>query len=193
MTGLLQLGIVFVAVSVLVAAGLSVFVYAGGSRRRSDKRRYVTFEDDGDVVPMAGSNKPTSQEDDGQAEPPREPEPAVTRPVHEDSGVLDRLLAGVQLPCGLERIQPEGEDESIRRSYLTTGYEPRVVAVSVVDELERLGMDVEPLSYTEARAHRDGFELAVTLYMEPRRVVRARRPAFPNAPDDGVVIEFSVA
>ena len=67
-----------------------------------------------------------------------------------------------------------------------------VVAVAVVDELERLGMDVEPLSYTEARAWRDGLELAVTIYLEPNRVIRGRRPAFPTAAPDAVVVEFSV-
>ena len=76
---------------------------------------------------------------------------------------------------------------------MTTGYDARVVAVSIVDELERLGMDVEPLSFTEARAWRDGLELAVTIHLEPRRVIRYRRPAFPTAPEESIVLEFSVA
>ena len=62
----------------------------------------------------------------------------------------------------------------------------------MADELERLGLEVEPLSYTEARAWRDGLELAVTIFLEPRRVIRGRRAAFPTAPPDAVVIEFSV-
>jgi len=55
-----------------------------------------------------------------------------------------------------------------------------------------MGLEVEPLSYTEARAFRDGFELAVTLFTEPHRVIRDRRLAFPGAGDEAIVIEFSV-
>ena len=47
-------------------------------------------------------------------------------------------------------------------------------------------------SYTEARAFRDGFEIAVSIYVEPNRVIRDRRLAFPGADPEGVVIEFSV-
>ena len=74
----------------------------------------------------------------------------------------------------------------------TKVYEHREVAVSVVDELEGMGMDIEPLSYTEARAFRDGFEIAVSIFTEPNRVIRDRRLAFPGADPRSVVIEFSV-
>ena len=119
-------------------------------------------------------------------------EPAITHQVSEDSGSLNRLLAGVQLPCGLERLHLDDEDETMSMAFVTAEAEPRIIAVSLVDELERLGMEVEPLSYTEARAHRDGFELAVTIYLEPRRVIRDRRTAFPKAPTDSVVVEFTM-
>ncbi|MPY95110.1 MAG: hypothetical protein GEV08_19260 [Acidimicrobiia bacterium] len=190
MTGFIQLGAVFVIVSLLVMIGLSVAVYVGGSRRRSGPE-YVTFEEGPEVVPLQSERREQPEADLFQ--PERDPEPAVTHPIHEDSGALDRLLAGVQLPCGLERLYPDGEDELVRRAYVTVGYDARVVAVSVVDELERLGMDIEPLSFTEARAWRDGLELAVTIYLEPKRVIRFRRPAFPGAAPDSVVLEFSVA
>ena len=117
---------------------------------------------------------------------------AITHQVSEDSGSLNRLLAGVQLPCGLERLHLDDEDETMSMAFVTAEAEPRIIAVSLVDELERLGMEVEPLSYTEARAHRDGFELAVTIYLEPRRVIRDRRTAFPKAPTDSVVVEFTM-
>jgi hypothetical protein len=186
---LVQIGLVWVALSLLVLAGLSIVVYLGGTRRRNrDQPRLLTF-DDAQVYPLA----PKAAEPPPPPAPePERPEPAITHPVSAESGALDRLLAGVQLPCGLERLHPGGEDESIRMAFVTVHHEPRMVAVSVVDELERLGMDVEPLSYTEARAWRDGFELAVTIFLEPNRVIRGRRPAFPNTPPDAVVIEFSV-
>lgn len=170
-------------------AGLSAFVYLSGSRRRSRKNpTYLTF-DDAQVYEFAGERRP----DPAAPQPePAHPEPAITHPVSADSGALDRLLAGVKLPCGLERLHPDGEDETLSMAFVTSGYEPRMVAVSVVDELERLGLDVEPLSYTEARVWRDGLELAVTIFLEPRRVIRNRRPAFGSAPPDSVVIEFSV-
>jgi hypothetical protein len=186
---LLQVGLVWVAVSVVVLGGLSLLVYLGGSRRRDPNQpRTLTF-DDAQVYPLNGRR--VEAEPEPEPEPPRT-EPAITHPVSADSGVLERLLAGVQLPCGLERLHPVGEDESIRMAFVTTHAEPRVVAVSVADELQRLGMEVEPLDKTEARAWRDGLELAVTIYLEPSRVIRGRRLAFPNAAPDAVVVEFSV-
>jgi hypothetical protein len=187
---LLQIGLVWVIVSVVVLAGLSLVVYLGGSRRRDPNRsRTLTF-DDAQVYPLAG--RPAEREPEPEPDEPAHVEPAITHPVSSDSGALERLLAGVKLPCGLERLHPAGEDETIRMAFVTSLSEPRVVAVAVVDELERMGMDVEPLSYTEARAWRDGLELAVTIYLEPNRVIRGRRPAFPNAAPDAVVVEFSV-
>jgi hypothetical protein len=184
---LLQIGLVWVVVSVVVLGVLSLLVYLGGSRRRDPGQpRSLTF-DDAQVFPLTG--RPVEREP--EPEPPRV-EPAITHPVSAHSGALDRLLAGVQLPCGLERLHPAGEDETICMAFVTTKSEPRLVAVAVVDELERLGMYVEPLNYTEARAWRDGFELAVTIHLEPNRVIRGRRPAFPNAAPDAVVVEFSV-
>jgi hypothetical protein len=204
---LVQVGLVWLAVSLVAMAGLSAFVYLNGSRRRQGHEpRQLTF-DDAEVYTISGDRRSDAgavggeggANGDGSGSsgtgangvPPRQ-EPAITRPVSAQSGVLPRLLAGVQLPCELERLHPDGEDEHLRMAFVTTGHDARVVAVSVVDELERLGMDVEPLSYSEARAWRDGFELAVTIFLEPRRVIRERRPAFPNAPADSVVIEFSV-
>jgi hypothetical protein len=184
----LQAALVWLVVSLVVMAALSAFVYLSGSRRRgSTQPTQLTF-DDAQVYEFAGDRRPE------QTAPPNpaRAEPAITHPVSSDSGALDRLLAGVKLPCGLERLRPEGEDETISMAFVTSGYEPRMVAVSVVDELERLGLDVEPLSYTEARVWRDGLELAVTIFLEPRRVIRNRRPAFGTAPPDSVVIEFSV-
>jgi hypothetical protein len=188
--GLFQVVLVWLALSVVVMAALSVFVYWRGGRRRDKRPQMLTF-DDARVYSFSSSPSTSSDDgDDGKEVPP--PEPVITRPVSRTSGALDRLLAGVRLPCGLERLNPEGEDEDLRRAFVTSGVEPRVVAISVADELERLGLDVEPLSYTEARAWRDGLELAVTIFLEPRRVIRGRRAAFPNAPPDAVVIEFSV-
>lgn len=193
MTGFIQLGAVFIAVSLLVMIGLSVAVYLGGSRRRSGPEHLIFEEGERDAVQLPGDRRQRVAAADDLFHPAPADEPAVRHPVHEDSGALDRLLAGVKLPCGLERLYPDGEDELVRRAYVTEGHDARVVAVSVVDELERLGMDVEPLNYTEARAWRDGLELAVTIYLEPKRVIRYRRPAFPSVAPDAVVIEFSVA
>ena len=93
---------------VLVLAGLSLVVYLGGSRRKDPGRpRTLTF-DDAQVYPLAGR----SAEEVPEPEPPHV-EPAITHPVSAESGALDRLLAGVQLPCGLERLHPAGEDETI--------------------------------------------------------------------------------
>ena len=192
MKGFLQVGLVWVALSVVVMAALSVVVYWRGGRRRDKGRSELTF--DARVYSFSQSAPPSASADEATPEPDETepPEPIITRPVSRTSGALDRLLAGVRLPCGLERLHPDGEDENLRRAFFTTGYEPKMVAVSVADELERLGLDVEPLSYTEARAWRDGLELAVTIFLEPRRVIRGRRAAFPTAPPDAVVIEFSV-
>ncbi len=189
-TWLGRIAVVWLLASVFVMIGLTAFVFIGSRRRSSGGRRYLVFSDDA-VVPLPhGRGYPDDVIDLSE---PDHAEPAVTHPVTSASGSLDRLLAGVTMPCGLERLPLDEVEEEYRRAYMTSGWDPKTVAVMMVDELERLGMDVEPLSYTEARAHRDGLELAVTLYLEPRRVIRGRGPAFPGAQPDSVVIEFSVA
>lgn len=199
LANMLQVGLVWGGVSLVVLIVLSVFVYAGSTRRHGSSG--VLSFDDPEVVSLPNerrgsarsgqmSSTKTTHSQNG-ADESAGAEPAITHQVTTDSGSLNRLLAGVQLPCGLERLHPDDEDEAVRMAFVTVAQEPRMVAVSVVDELERLGMEVEPLSYTEARAHRDGFELAVTIYLEPRRVIRARRTAFPTAPLDAVVVEFT--
>ena len=187
MKGFVQVGLVWVGLSLLVMAALSIVVYWRGGRRGDKRPSQLTFDD-----ARVYSFSPAPSGDDALPDDPGPAEPLITRPVSLTSGALDRLLAGVRLPCGLERLHPDGEDENLRRAFYTTGHEPKMVAISVADELERLGLDVEPLSYTEARAWRDGLELAVTIFLEPRRVIRGRRAAFPTAPPDAVVIEFSV-
>ncbi|MDH4146152.1 MAG: hypothetical protein OEY23_13405 [Acidimicrobiia bacterium] len=198
---MLQIGLAWLIVSVLAMVGLTVFVFIGGRRTRALRSdRFVTF-DEAQVYSFSADRRRSERDDDldehheataAHTAAWREAEPAINHPVSADSGALDRLLAGVQMPCNLERLYPEGEDERIRMAFVTSDHEPKVVAVSVADELERLGMDIEPLSFTEARAWRDGFELAVTIHMDPRAVIRGRRPAFPTAPEDSIVIEFSV-
>lgn len=168
----------------LTMFALSAMVFLGSRRKRQsdDGPRYLTFDAPAQVYqlsPRRGVHEVYA-------------EPVITHPVNAESGALDRLLAGVSLPCELERLHLDGEDERERMAFHTKGYEPREVAVSVVDELERLGMDIEPLSYTEARAFRDGFEIAVSIFTEPNRVIRDRRLAFPGADPRSIVIEFSV-
>jgi hypothetical protein len=175
----------------LVMVVLTAFVTVGSRRRRHDSGpEYLTFEDRAQVFTFSnrGPSRAASAFDD-----PNHAEPAINHQVSSESGALDRLLAGVSMPCELERLPLEDEDPAMRMAFVTTGHDARVAAVSVVDELERLGMEIEPLSYTEARAFRDGLEIAVSIYLEPKRVIRGRRPAFPGAPSDSVVIEFSVA
>ena len=118
--------------------------------------------------------------------------PVVSRRLTAESGVLERLLAGVRLPCDLAPLRVDGDDPRLRQSFVTYGYDGREVALCVADELERMGMDIEPLTYREARAFRDGLELAVTIHLEPSRVIRDRRIAYPGLAADAVVIEFSV-
>ncbi len=177
---------------------LTSFVFVGSRRKRlaSDAARYLTF-DSARVVPLTPRGRSAESATGDAAEPAGgeglpASEPVIRHQVTASSGALDRLLAGVQMPCGLVRLVIDGEDESLRMAFQTFGFEAREVAVSVVDELERMGMDIEPLSYTEARAFRDGLELAVSIFTEPNRVIRNRRLAFPGADPSGTVIEFSV-
>jgi len=180
-----RIGLVWLLASVLTMIVLSGLVFAGARRRRlgGDGPAYVSFDTPANVAPLSART--------GERARPA-PEPVVSRRVTSESGALDRLLAGVQLPCDLERFVVEGENPRRRMAFVTYGYDAREVAVSVVDELERMGMDVEPLTYSEARAFRDGFEIAVTIYIEPSRVIRDRRVAFPGLGAEAVVLEFSV-
>jgi hypothetical protein len=180
-----RIGLVWLLASVLTMIVLSGLVFAGARRRRlgGNGPAYVSFETPANVAPLSARSRERDR---------TPPEPVVTRRVTAESGALDRLLAGVQLPCDLEPLSVEGDNHRSRMAFVTYGYDAREVAVSVVDELERMGMDVEPLTYSEARAFRDGFEIAVTLYIEPSRVIRDRRIAFPGLRPDAVVLEFSV-
>lgn len=177
---------------------LTSFVFVGSRRKRlaSDSPRYLTF-DSARVVPLTPRGRtvgvhPVEVFEELESDLVATPSPVIRHQITASSGALDRLLAGVQMPCGLTRLSVEGEDETRRIAFQTTGIDAREVAVSVVDELERMGMDIEPLSYTEARAFRDGLELAVSIFNEPNRVIRNRRLAFAGADPSGVVIEFSV-
>jgi hypothetical protein len=192
MTGVLQLVVAWLAVSVAVMAALTAYVYLSSGRRRgAPAAEFVTFDDDRARAGVGAARVGTPDVIDLRDLDERH-EPAITHQVSTASGALDRLLAGASMPCGLERLHPDGEDERVRMAFFTRSQEPKVVAVSVADELRRLGIDVEPLSFTEARAWRDGLELVVTLHLEPQRFVRGRRLAFPNAPRDSLVVEFSV-
>ncbi|MCC6437301.1 MAG: hypothetical protein IT196_19890 [Acidimicrobiales bacterium] len=184
-TWLGRIGLVWLLASMLTMFALSALVFLGSRRKRLSEAgpKYLTFDAPAQLYQLSPRR---GSEYESYAEP------AISHPVSADSGALDRLLAGVALPCELERLHLEGEDERERMAFHTKGYEPREVAVSVVDELERMGMDIEPLSYTEARAFRDGFEIAVSIFTEPNRVIRDRRLAFPGADPRSVVIEFSV-
>lgn len=184
-TWLGRIGLVWLLASVLTMVVLTSVVFLGSRRKRLTDQgsRYLTFDAPAQVYQLTPR---------GKGPEAAHAEPAITHPVNAESGALDRLLAGVTMPCELERLHLDDEDERRRMAFQTFDYEAREVAVSVVDELERMGMDVEPLSYTEARAFRDGFEIAVSIYIEPNRVIRDRRLAFPSADPDGIVIEFSV-
>lgn len=106
-----------------------------------------------------------------------------------DTDALVRLLAGVEWPCGLEEL-PGAEPDRV--AYVTTEATSREVGLRVGEELRRLGLDVEAVQHHEARIWRDGLELLMTLYENPRRVIRDRRVAFPTAPREAVVVEFSL-
>ncbi|MFN0027414.1 MAG: hypothetical protein ACKV2O_09590 [Acidimicrobiales bacterium] len=191
-----RVGFVWLATSLVIMVVLSSFVFVGSRRKRmaSDSPRYLTF-DSARVVPLnrgRGDHAAEHDVDGVDGDPHGASSPVIRHQITASSGALDRLLAGVQMPCGLVRLYVEGEDESQRMAFQTFGFDAREVAVSVVDELERMGMDIEPLSYTEARAFRDGLELAVSIYAEPNRVIRNRRLAFPGTDPTGIVIEFSV-
>lgn len=198
---------VWLVASVLAMAILTAFVFIGTWRRRlaGESFGYVTFEPTGRVIDLtarAGPGHPDDghdrehpdapqagtvpTEDEGPDRPLRRPAPVSGR-----SDAVDRLLAGVSLPCGLQELPDDGHDGRRRVAFHTTGHPPREVAIGVVDELERLGVHLEPLSYSEARAFRDGFEVAVTMFVEPGRVVRDRRLAFPGVDPKAIVIEFS--
>lgn len=193
-----RVGFLWLATSLLVMLVLTSFVFVGSRRKRlaGDSPRYLTF-DSARVVPLTsrarvGESASADTVDHVDTDLHTASSPVIRHQITASSGALDRLLAGVQMPCGLVRLPVEGEDETRRMAFQTFGFEPREVAVSVVDELERMGMDIEPLSYTEARAFRDGLELAVSIFTEPNRVIRNRRLAFPGSDPSGIIIEFSV-
>ncbi|MDY7101133.1 MAG: hypothetical protein S0880_08095 [Actinomycetota bacterium] len=185
--------ILWLGASAVIMFGLTSWVFLTGRKPAGRGARVYEFNSDREkkerVAHLHELEAQVAVEVAAAADHP--PEPAVTHLVTSDSAVIDRLLAGAVMPCGLEHL-PSSEADPNRMAFATAGYDPRVVAVSVVDELERLGLDIEPLDFSEARAWRDGFELAITIYLEPRRVIRDRRPAFPDAPPGAVVIEFSV-
>lgn len=101
-------------------------------------------------------------------------------------------LAGVALPCGLTylgTVEPE-PDTAETLAFTTTGHDPDDVGAAMVAELERCGYDVLAGAHPrQARASRDGISLRMEVFEHPTTVLRGRKPAFPTAAPEAVVVE----
>ena len=186
-TWLGRIGLLWLVASLLAMMVMSAFVFVGTWRRRLAGLGfgYVTFEPTGRVIDLTTRAFSEQEELLGA-------DLSLTRSVSERSGAIDRLLAGVSLPCGLTEVAGQSVQNIGRVAFQTTGFNAREVAVAVVHELQRMGVHVESLSQNEARAFRDGIEVSVTMFVDPNRVVRDRRLAFPSLDSASVVIEFAV-
>jgi len=109
--------------------------------------------------------------------------------VTDQSSVLERLLAGMMLPC---ELAPSPTLSADRWLFVTHGHQPRIVALAIVEELERLGLDVHPVGYTEARARREGLELLVVLHADDESLQSDHRDLHPTALTGDTVVEFLV-
>ena len=127
------------------ARGAAAVIELSPRRARGDGGAAITITDRDDTGPDVGLTLPTRGKITG------------------DSSVLERLLAGANLPCDL---QPAPTLDPDRWMFVTAGHQPRTVALAVVEELHRLGLEVTPVGYTEARARREGLELSVTVHAD---------------------------
>ncbi|MFN0092926.1 MAG: hypothetical protein ACKVWR_22040 [Acidimicrobiales bacterium] len=209
----------WLAVSATAMAGMTAFLFlTSGSTRRPtagrageaggarvfpfESRRLYEPRSPGDLVEIPSlflrrSPPPPDLIRGPLPEPasPVEPPGAASLPRQDDAALIERLLVDVKLPSGLVYAAPPtpGQDlDHDRLAFITTEASARELAEAISEELAEAGFEVEPLSAHEARAHRDDAELAVTIYTEPRSVIRDRRPAFPGAAKGAAAVEFSV-
>lgn len=141
----------------------------------------------------AGGTSPEGHEPPPTAPAPPPPGPRLRPPAATGPHVpLVDALAGVALPCGLTylgTVEPEpGTVETL--AFTTTGHDPDDVGAAMVAELERCGYDVLAGAHPrQARASRDGISLRMEVFEHPTTVLRERKPAFPTAAPEAIVVE----
>lgn len=103
-----------------------------------------------------------------------------------DRPPVDRLVAGITLPCGLVPVvTPDGIDPR-RAVFTTAGPDAAEVGTALAAELGRLGFEVRPAGDTGLVARRDGATLQVRVHAGEAGPEASRPPA-----PGGVVVELS--
>lgn len=201
-TPLLVLFYLWVAVSVVILGHRLV------TRRRSPKAKVVKAADLEPPRPPP-STPPTPPR---EAEPPPVPRPttvagpaadppvtATSIPVPAGAGTgagpaasLMEALAGITLPCDLLPMTVvEGRTLGARELLLvTSGHTGAEVGRALGEAVAALGYSVTPLGSDRALAARGRDEITITVHDRPDTILAGRRPAFPTAGADSVVVEL---
>lgn len=137
--------------------------------------------------PTAGAG-PT----DDRPVPPPAPAPAGPGTGEGPAASLMEALAGITLPCDLLPMTVvEGRTLGARELLLvTSGYTGAEVGRALGEAVAALGYSVTPLGSDRALAARGRDEITITVHDRPDTILAGRRPAFPTAGADSVVVEL---
>jgi hypothetical protein len=105
------------------------------------------------------------------------------------------VLDGIRLPCDLAPLTGLGEGEANtarRATFYTVGYPAEAVAPEIADELERLGLEFNPLTENTAVARRDDVQVRVAVHAVGSAYKGVADVTFPTAPEHSVVVEFEL-
>lgn len=212
-TPLLVLFYLWVAVSVVILA------YRLVTRRRRSPRAKVVKASDLETRPASpppvAASSPAAPPDAAPPSPtpasgaadrerlsmpaaaPGPPEPPVASPAgpgadDRPAASLMEALAGIRLPCDLLPMTVvEGRTLGPRELLLvTSGYTGTEVGRALGDAVAALGYAVSPLGSNRALATRHRDEITITIHDRPDTILAGRRPAFPTAGADSVVVEL---
>lgn len=107
-----------------------------------------------------------------------------------------QVIAGIEMPCGLVPLTLSEHDlrydRGQRAHFVTTLVPETVVAASLAEELERIGLTVKPIGETAAIAQRGRLAVELRISTVGALIDGVASVEFRSAPPNSVVVEFDV-
>lgn len=103
-------------------------------------------------------------------------------------------LAGISLPCDLMPLTTvEGRVLTDREVLLMTReHSPETVGSALGEALEQIGYQVTRMGGNDAIAARGPDQIRVTVHGRPDTLLVGKKPAFPTAAADSVLVELEL-
>jgi len=102
---------------------------------------------------------------------------------------LDALLHGLNLPFNLHLQKEISGDIKKHRIYSTnTDTDTLEVGAAFADELEKIGYQIQPLNYNEAKATRDGSTIKMAIESSKKSELEDKEARFPEL-EEAIIVE----